>query len=627
MIPKASQRAGGQDLATHLLNAFDNEYVELGEMRGAIADDLHGAFAEWEAIARNLTRCENYLYSLSVNPDLGQGQLTRAQYLDYAQRVEKALGLGDQPRAMVFHIKNGREHCHIVWSRIDARAGKAVHLAFDREKLMMVTREFARDHGLALPKGYEKGAEKRSQKSLYDMHQQRVSGLSKEDRMAAITAAWKRSDGPKAFVRALEEMGYMLATGNRPYVLVDLYGNMNALPRMIDDKSVRTKDIVAFLEKEYPAESLPSVDEAKKFVAAHLKAREEFALAREESKKRDALKVLQAERRQAAEAAKIAMLGRHERERAVLVREQLDARRAVKDRFVAQERKVLDARAAAKPTGLAAFLGRVTGVSFVIGQVQKYKDAQRLAAYREERAALKAAQQEERRTLAYRHELQAVDQARELRALDQVEARERKSLEIAERRELRVRQRGESGQMPALALVLKPNGRPAVPHKAKDRFKRKDREPNTERDELRGRYLEQQRAEEARRETSDESELREAFDAAAEGEEKGDARGEAQGRGDAGGQTRARRVRRRDVEIVKEVVPEVVMEPPAVVPSPEIDPHWTELPLGDTFSRAARDQREGDEQASDGRRRIRPSRSSRGPDRDRDDGKDFERER
>ena len=42
---------------------------------------------------------------------------------------------------------------------------KAVHMAFDHDKLMMVTREFARDHGLELPEGYfkEKGAEKTRQ--------------------------------------------------------------------------------------------------------------------------------------------------------------------------------------------------------------------------------------------------------------------------------------------------------------------------------------------------------------------------------------------------------------------------------------------------------------------------------
>lgn len=154
MIPKASQRSGGQDLATHLLNALDNEYVEVAEVSGAIASDLHGAFAEWEAIAAGLTKCQKYLYSLSINPDQGQGELTREQYLDYVDRVEKKLGLEGQPRAVVFHIKEGREHCHVVWSRIDYRNEKAIHLPFDHDRLMMVTREFARDHGLALPDGY-----------------------------------------------------------------------------------------------------------------------------------------------------------------------------------------------------------------------------------------------------------------------------------------------------------------------------------------------------------------------------------------------------------------------------------------------------------------------------------------
>ena len=88
-----------------------------------------------------MTGCRNYLYSLSVNPDPSQGQLTRAQYLDYIDRAEAKLNLSGQPRAIVFHIKEGREHCHVVWSRIDAEHGKAVHQAFDHQKLMLVTRD------------------------------------------------------------------------------------------------------------------------------------------------------------------------------------------------------------------------------------------------------------------------------------------------------------------------------------------------------------------------------------------------------------------------------------------------------------------------------------------------------
>ncbi|PZV34846.1 hypothetical protein B5V02_29935 [Mesorhizobium kowhaii] len=38
----------------------------------------------------------------------------------------------------VYARKDVREHCHIVWSCIDCQSEKAVHLAFDHEKLMMV---------------------------------------------------------------------------------------------------------------------------------------------------------------------------------------------------------------------------------------------------------------------------------------------------------------------------------------------------------------------------------------------------------------------------------------------------------------------------------------------------------
>ena len=327
MIPKASQRGLGQDLATHLQNAYDNEYVEIAELRGAVAGDLHGAFAEWEVCAHAMTGCRNYLYSLSVNPDHAQGQLTRAQYLDYVNRVEAKLNLSGQPRAIVFHIKEGREHCHVVWSRIDAEHGKAVHQAFDHQKLMMVTREFAREHGLALPAGMtpDAGRERgnRRRLSLYEKHQQDTTGLTKEERIAQVTEAWRRSDSARAFVKALEDLGYVLATGKRPYVLVDLYGEMNALPKLIDDRSVRTKDLRAFLERDFPPESLPSVDEARALVAQHRQAIEDFRKAQVQADRVDALKRSQAERRRPLEAEQAAMQARH-----VFEREQLGARAA-----------------------------------------------------------------------------------------------------------------------------------------------------------------------------------------------------------------------------------------------------------------------------------------------------------
>ena len=131
MILKASQRGGGRQLATHLLNGVDNERVELLALRGAVARDLHGAFAEWEAQS-TATQCRKYLYSLSINPDPRQRPLSREEIGDFIGRIETRLGLEAQPRAVICHVTGGREHFHVAWSRIDVEKMKAVQLSHDR---------------------------------------------------------------------------------------------------------------------------------------------------------------------------------------------------------------------------------------------------------------------------------------------------------------------------------------------------------------------------------------------------------------------------------------------------------------------------------------------------------------
>lgn len=468
MIPFASQRALGQDLATHLLNAHDNEMVELAEVNGAIAPDLHGAFAEWEAQAHALTRCQNYLYSLSVNPDPAQNPLNREQYFDYINRVEDRLGLSGQPRAVVFHSKYGREHCHVVWSRIDADNEKAVQLAFDREKLMMVTREFARDHDLELPDGYSKGRDgKNKQLSLYEMHQERSTGLSKEDRMEQVTDAWRASDSPKAFVQALAEQGYILATGKRPYVLIDLYGNMNALPKLIDDKTIRTKDIRAFLEKEFPPESLPSVDEARALAKSHHNEIEGHVRSEQQAEALAELKRNQTDRRKELDQAQSALKQKQHHDRVALTGNQKALRSARRAAYLMQSRRIRKERFERKQTGLAAFLGRVSGVELLKKQLHKYQDRKRLQRYRDDRDLIKTTQAQEHKAQKRRHEMQALDLQRKQRALEKIEKRELKSLEESLQRDGRIQGRGGRDHLPSLAHVLK---------KTKEKSKDKARE-------------------------------------------------------------------------------------------------------------------------------------------------------
>ncbi len=481
MIPFASQRAGGQDLMTHLLREDDNEYVEVYEVRGAVSRELHAAVAEWEALADTLTRCRQYLCSLSINPDEWQGRLTREQYLDYIERAEKKLGLSGQPRAVVFHIKEDahgrmREHCHVVWSRIDARAGKAVQLSFFKEKLMTVTREFARDHGLDLPEGYRRHEEKmrrrNRQLSAYDCVKQKETGITHEQRMAAVTAAWKRSDSGKAFVAALEDLGYVLARGRngaRP-VLVDIYGHTTALTRLIDDPAVKTKHVRELLGAEYAPENLPAVEEAQALAAQRRKAIEEFEKAREQSEQVIAHLKHQAARREKLEGESARLRERQRHERAQLAAEHKTARQALKADYLAEKRQIRTERARNAPKGLAAFLGRITGIALITKKVQRYRDGKRFEAYLDSKQELGIRQRGEREILARRHELQGADMQRKLDALRQIEKRELKALEQARTKERRQRINAGHEHMPAFTLELKPPGRRPRIEKAKNRF-------------------------------------------------------------------------------------------------------------------------------------------------------------
>src|SRR5690606_34730384 len=105
------------------------------------------------------------------------------------------------------------------------------------------------------------------------------------------------------------------------------------------------------------------------------------------------------------------------------------------------------------------------------GKLQRYRDKQRLEAFRETKAVVVDAQRVAAHAQAQRHQLQAAEVDRGLRALKAVEERELKSLEVKRVREQRVKERAGHEHMPALTLELKPKGRGASVRKSKNRYR------------------------------------------------------------------------------------------------------------------------------------------------------------
>ena len=415
MILKGSQRKNGADLAVHLMNSFDNESVEIAEIYGTVADDLLGAFAEFEAVSLG-TKAREYLYSLSINPP---SPLTRAQYSEAIKDIEHRLGLEGQPRAIVFHVKDGREHCHVVWSRIDVEHMKAVQMSHDRRKLMDLACDLGRKFGLDLPPGLKAWEEKRQHQkdeleaTLGEKAQAEATGISPEQRSQEITACYEQSDTPAAFIQALEQRSYVLAKGDkRGFVVVDKFGAPYSLSRYVKGhKAGAIRKKLAGLD---PAQ-LPSVDDAKEMQRQRRQAEQDRKHELTTTVRRLKKKVfaeLQASRRAEILEAEQQLLTRHQAETLSLHAAQASEAQGLVFRL---------------RSAVADLVGRTPGLRSVLAHIQNLTHLDPCDRHRLENEAL-----------IRRHERERLEFERQKRLASRLETRERQSLERELAREERL---------------------------------------------------------------------------------------------------------------------------------------------------------------------------------------------
>lgn len=396
MILKGSQRGGGQDLAAHLMRTDDNEHVRIHELREFASDNLRGAFKEAEAISRG-TKCRQYLFSLSFSPP-ETARVTEAQFEQAIDEAERRLGLDGQPRAIVFHEKQGRRHAHAVWSRIDAQTMTARPVPFFKNKLVALSRDLYLDNGWEIPRGIaQAGMRDPTNFTLAEWQQAKRHGQDPRWLKAAVQSSWQSSDSGPAFARALEEHGCFLAKGDRRgHVIIDHDGEVHSLSRVLGTK---TKDVKARLGD---GEALPSAQATRQTLGERMTP---------------ALKRHVAESREKFDKAS-ALLGDAKTE---MTRRHHDGR----DKLDQHQKRAWDAetqaRAARLPKGLSGIWHRITG---------KYQEVR--VQNEVEAKASRERQAEERQRL--------IDRQREERARLQVlfkELRRRQAEELLElRREL-----------------------------------------------------------------------------------------------------------------------------------------------------------------------------------------------
>ena len=263
MIIKGNSCSGAGRLAIHLTRTDTNERAEVTELRGVAANDLRGALQEMEAIASG-TRCTKPFYLASIDPRADE-RLTEEQRTKAIDRLEAELGLTGQPRVVVVHVKDGRDHCHIVWSRIDIERMTTISDSHNYRKHELVARELEREFGHERVQGVhiERDGKPRPERtpSHAEMLQSERTGLSPQEIKDRVTDIWQRTDNGSAFAVALWEEGFTICRGDRrDFVLIDPMGGTHSLARCVE--GAKTKDIRARMADLDPAH-LPSVAEGK----------------------------------------------------------------------------------------------------------------------------------------------------------------------------------------------------------------------------------------------------------------------------------------------------------------------------------------------------------------------------
>ena len=424
MVIKGKARAGARQLAAHLLRTDQNERAELREVRGVAALDLRGALLEMEAVAAG-GRTRRPFYHASINTRADE-PLTAEQERQAVDALEATLGLTGQPRAVVAHVKEGRAHLHVVWSRVNADTMKAIPDSHNYRRHEAVSRALERAFGHQRVQGahVERDGIERPERtpSHAEMMQAERSGMTPAQAKEAVTALWQDTATGQDFADALARAGWILARGDRrDFVLVDEAGELHSLARRVE--GVKAKDVRARLS-DLDADQLPSADEARE-QQAHRRALAELtrtvrdleAEPEERPRVSDQLpdaNSQEAQRQQAErERAALEVMEQQERQRRAFLeakeREAAEARKAEQEE---QERRANDdladprtryARALADKFDLAAPYKSLAAAALA--------EHARFAEQQEELRQRAAAEQdpEARRLLDLRREIEAAD--------------------------------------------------------------------------------------------------------------------------------------------------------------------------------------------------------------------------
>jgi hypothetical protein len=163
----------GRGLADYLTEG-KNQDAQVLDIRGDIPRDLAATLEDWRSDTHG-SKTARPLYHASLNPDRA---LSREEWEQALAVFEKEMGFENQPRAIVLHNDKGREHLHVVYSRIDHEQGKAISDSWNYFHHEKAARQIERELGL-----------ERTQGALYDRDGPRPDRTLDHARYSKATAS------------------------------------------------------------------------------------------------------------------------------------------------------------------------------------------------------------------------------------------------------------------------------------------------------------------------------------------------------------------------------------------------------------------------------------------------------
>ena len=151
MIIKSHVRGGYRSAAEYLKDIGKNESTRLVEITDPDAKSLDEAFHNMWTVASN-TKAKKPLHHVSINPFKDE-RLTDEQVQKIVERCEEKYGYahGNHQRVIVEHIKEGRQHFHVIWNRVSLDTEKPVWPGMHWNKSKQAAREMEKELGLKRP--------------------------------------------------------------------------------------------------------------------------------------------------------------------------------------------------------------------------------------------------------------------------------------------------------------------------------------------------------------------------------------------------------------------------------------------------------------------------------------------